>query len=150
LLLRSSDAEFPMSKKPFVIFGLVLAFLAVVVPAWAFMRDGDPNRAQTEVPANLKSGQSLFVDNCGNCHKLYAAGTYGDFGPDLDQQLAPAGTPEGPDAASQIEGTKAQVLSAIELGADDPTVSGRMPAGIVSGPVADEIAEFVAQTAGRG
>jgi mono/diheme cytochrome c family protein len=139
-----------MSKKPFVIFGLVLAFLAVVVPAWAFMRDGDPNRAQTEVPANLKSGQSLFVDNCGNCHKLYAAGTYGDFGPDLDQQLAPAGTPEGPDAASQIEGTKAQVLSAIDMGADDPTVSGRMPAGIVSGPVADEIAEFVAQTAGRG
>jgi mono/diheme cytochrome c family protein len=139
-----------MSKKPFIIFGLVLAFLAVVVPAWAFMRDGDPSRAQTEVPANLKSGQSLFVDNCGNCHKLYAAGTYGDFGPDLDQKLAPAGTPEGPDAASQIEGTKAQVLSAIEVGIDDPTVAGRMPAGIVSGPVAEEIAEFVAQTAGRG
>ena len=139
-----------MSKKPFVIFGLVLAFLVVVIPAWAFMRDGDPARGQTEVPANLKSGQTLFVDNCGNCHKLYAAGTYGDFGPDLDQKLAPAGTPEGPDAASQIEGTKAQVLSAIEVGIDDPTVAGRMPAGIVSGPVAEEIAEFVAQTAGRG
>jgi mono/diheme cytochrome c family protein len=139
-----------MSKKPFVIFGLLLVFLAFVVPAWAFMRDGDPDRAQTEVPENLKSGQSLFVDNCGNCHKLYSAGTYGDFGPDLDQKLAPAGTPEGPDAASQIEGTKAQVLSAINVGANDPTVSGRMPAGIVSGPVAEEIADFVAQTAGRG
>jgi len=139
-----------MSKKPFVIFSLVLVFLAVVVPAWAFMRDGDPSRAQTVVPANLKSGQSLFIDSCGNCHKLYAAGTYGDFGPDLDQKLAPAGTPTGPDAASQIEGTKAQVLSAINIGANDPTVSGRMPAGIASGPVAEEIAEFVAQTAGRG
>ena len=139
-----------MSKKPFVIFGLVIAFLAVVVPAWAFIRDGDPDREQTEVPANLKSGQSLFVDNCGNCHKLYSAGTYGTFGPDLDQRLAPAGTPEGPDAADQIEGTKAQVLSAIENGANDPTLRGNMPAGIVSGPVAEEIAEFVAQTAGRG
>jgi mono/diheme cytochrome c family protein len=139
-----------MSKKPFVIFGLVVAFLAVVVPAWAFIRDGDPDRAQTEVPADLESGQSLFVDNCGNCHKLYSAGTYGNFGPDLDQKLAPAGTPEGPDAADQIEGTKAQVLSAIEIGANDPTVPGRMPAGIVSGPVAEEIADFVAQTAGRG
>jgi len=139
-----------MSKKPFVIFGLVIAFLAVVVPAWAFIRDGDPDRAQTEVPANLESGQSLFVDNCGNCHKLYSAGTYGTFGPDLDQKLAPAGTPEGPDAADQIEGTKAQVLSAIENGANDPTLRGNMPAGIVSGPVAEEIAEFVAQTAGRG
>jgi hypothetical protein len=33
-----------MSKKPFVIFGLVVAFLAVVVPAWAFIRDGDPEQ----------------------------------------------------------------------------------------------------------
>jgi mono/diheme cytochrome c family protein len=139
-----------MSKKPFVIFGLVLAFLAVVVPAWAFMSNGDPAEGRTEVPESLKTGQSLFVDNCGNCHKLYSAGTYGDFGPDLDQKLAPAGTPTGPDAASQIDGTRAQVMSAIENGYDDPTVPGRMPAGIVSGPVADEIADFVAQTAGRG
>jgi mono/diheme cytochrome c family protein len=139
-----------MSKKPFVIFGLVIAFLAVVVPAWSFMSDGDPARDVTEVPANLKTGQSLFVDNCGNCHKLYAAGTYGDFGPDLDQKLAPAGTPTGPDAQGAIDGTRAQVLSAIEIGYDDPTVPGRMPAGIVVGPEAEAIADFVAQTAGRG
>jgi mono/diheme cytochrome c family protein len=139
-----------MSKKPFVIFGLVIAFLAVVVPAWSFMSDGDPARDVTDVPANLKNGQSLFVDNCGNCHKLYAAGTYGDFGPDLDQKLAPAGTPTGPDAAGAIDGTRAQVLSAIEIGYDDPTVPGRMPAGIVVGPEAEAIAVFVAQTAGRG
>jgi mono/diheme cytochrome c family protein len=139
-----------MSKKPFVIFGLVIVFLAVVVPAWSFMRDGDPARDATKVPENLKSGQSLFVDNCGNCHKLYAAGTYGDFGPDLDQKLAPAGTPTGPDAAGAIDGTRAQVLSAIEIGYDDPTVPGRMPAGIVVGPEAEAIADFVAQTAGRG
>ena len=139
-----------MSKKPFVIFGLVLAFLAVGVPAWAFISNGDPADGRTQVPENLKSGQSLFVDSCGNCHKLYAAGTYGDFGPDLDQKLAPAGTPTGPDAASQIEGTQAQVLSAIEIGYDDPTVPGRMPAGIMVGPEAEAIAEFVAKTAGRG
>jgi mono/diheme cytochrome c family protein len=139
-----------MSKKPFVIFGLVLIFLAVVVPAWAFLSNGDPEAGRTEVPESLKSGQSQFVDNCGNCHTLYSAGTYGDFGPDLDQQLAPAGTPSGPDAAGEIEGTKARVISAIEDGPDDPSVPGRMPAGIVSGPVADEIADFVAQTAGRG
>jgi mono/diheme cytochrome c family protein len=139
-----------MSKKPFVIFGIVLAFLAVVVPAWAFLRDADPSRDRTDVPSSLESGQSLFVDNCGNCHTLYSAGTYSNYGPNLDQKLAPAGTPEGPDAASQIEGTKAQVLSAIENGYDDPTVPGFMPAGIVTGPIADEIAEFVAETAGRG
>jgi mono/diheme cytochrome c family protein len=136
-----------MNKKPFVIFGLVLVLLAVVIPAWAFMSEGDPHNGRMEVPSNLESGQTLFQDNCGNCHKLYAAGTDGDFGPDLDQQLAPAGTP--PDEAAR-EGVQAQVMSAIEKGADDPTVPGRMPAGIVAGPVAEEIADFVAATAGRG
>jgi len=136
-----------MNKKPFVIFGLVLVLLAVVIPAWAFMSDGDPHNGRMEVPSNLEDGQTLFEDNCGNCHKLYAAGTDGDFGPDLDQKLAPAGTPT--DKAA-IDGVKSQVLNAIEQGADDPTVPGRMPAGIVAGPVAEEIADFVAATAGRG
>ncbi len=139
-----------MSKKPFVVFGLVLVLLAVIIPAWAFLSDGDPERGRLEVPENLKSGQTGFQDNCGNCHKLYAAGTDGDFGPDLDQKFAPAGTPTGPDAASQIEGTKNSILNTLEQGVDDPTVPGRMPAGIVAGSVAEEIAEFVAATAGRG
>ena len=136
-----------MSKKPFVVFGLVLVLLAVLIPLWAFMSAGDPARGRMEVPENLKAGQTGFEDNCGNCHKLYAAGTDGDYGPDLDQKLAPAGTPK--DAAA-IKGTKDSVLNTLEKGADDPTVPGRMPAGIVAGPVAEEIAEFVAATAGRG
>ncbi|MGK2932414.1 MAG: c-type cytochrome [Solirubrobacterales bacterium] len=139
-----------MSKKPFVVFGLVLVLLAVLIPLWAFMSAGDPARGRMEVPENLKAGQTGFEDNCGNCHKLYAAGTDGDYGPDLDQKLAPAGTPEGPDAAAAIKGTKDSVLNTLEQGVDDPTVPGRMPAGIVTGPVAEEIAEFVAATAGRG
>ena len=136
-----------MSKKPFVVFGLVLVLLAVLIPLWAFMSAGDPARGRMEVPENLKAGQTGFEDNCGNCHKLYAAGTDGDYGPDLDQKLAPAGTPTDPAA---IKGTKDSVLNTLEGGADDPTVPGRMPAGIVAGPVAEEIAEFVAATAGRG
>lgn len=138
-----------MNKKPFIIFGLVLVFLAVVVPAWAFMKDGDPHSSdgRENVPANLENGQSLFIDSCGNCHKLYAAGTYGEFGPDLDQKLAPSGTSTDP---TVIDGVKSQVLSAIGQGADDPSISGRMPAGIVAGVEAEEIANFVAATAGRG
>jgi hypothetical protein len=134
-----------MTKKPFIIFAVLLGLLAVAVPAWAFLTDADPARGPTEVPANLKSGQTRFTENCGN-----SAGTYSNFGPNLDQKLAPAGTPTGPDAESQIEGSYSQVMSAILKGYDDPTVPGRMPAGISAGPVAEEIAEFVAQTAGRG
>lgn len=136
-----------MNKNPFIIFGLVLVLAAVVIPVWAFRADGDPQNGRMEVPESLKSGQTLFEANCGNCHKLYAAGTDGDFGPDLDQQLAPAGTPTD---QAQIDGLKTQVLNTLEQGADDPTVPGRMPAGIVEGQVAEEIANFVAHTAGRG
>jgi len=136
-----------MNKKPFVIFGLLLVLLAVVIPVWAFMADGDPHNGRMEVPSNLETGQSLFVDNCGNCHALYAAGTDGDFGVNLDQKLAPSGPATTPE---QVDGVKQQVINAIEQGADDPAIPGRMPAGIVAGPGTEEIAAFVAATAGRG
>lgn len=139
-----------MNRKPFVIFGLVLVLAIVVVPFWAFKRDGDPHSERMKVPTSLEQGQEAFRVNCGNCHTLYAAGTLGDFGPDLDRQLAASGTPTGSDAAEKIEGVRKQVLDVIENGYDNETVPGRMPAGIVSGTVADAVAEFVAETAGRG
>lgn len=133
-----------MNKKPFVIFGLVLVLLAVVIPVWAFERDGNPanNRGN---PSDDTPGKELFQTNCGNCHTLYAAGTDGDFGPDLDAKLAPAGKATDKTA---IEGIHTQVMTALENGADSPDVPGRMPPGIVTGTVAEEIADFVAHNAG--
>jgi mono/diheme cytochrome c family protein len=138
-----------MSKKTFVIFGLLVVFLAVLIPWLAFRADGDAERGALEVPANLEEGQALFQDNCGNCHTLYAAGTDGNFGPDLDITLAEAGVPEGEGATETIEATKGRVLNAIEKGIDG-TEPGRMPGGILSGEQAEEVAEFVAHTAGSG
>lgn len=135
-----------MNKKPFVIFGLVLVLLAVVIPFWAFERDGDSSKNRG-IPAEDTPGKMAFQTNCGNCHTLYAAGTDGDFGPNLDQKLAPAGAATDKTA---IEGIKTQVMTALEDGADSPDVSGRMPPGIVTGTVAEEIADFVAHYAGQG
>ena len=53
-----------------------------------------PTPAREKVPANLKTGQALFETNCGTCHTLYAAGTDGNYGPNLDELLAPTGPPE--------------------------------------------------------
>jgi len=145
-----------MTKKPFIVFGLVFVLMVVLIPFWAFHKSGDPEarsahgEGRMEVPQDLKKGQALFDTNCGTCHTLYAAGTDGDFGPNLDQQLAPAGTATGPGAADTMAGIKTRVLNAINKGYDDDTYPGRMPAGIVVGPEADSIAEFVSQTAGRG
>ena len=136
-----------MSKKTFVIFGLLVIFLAVLIPWLAFRSDGDAARGAQEIPSGLKEGQSLFQTNCGNCHTLYAAGTDGNFAPDLDQLLAPSGPSE--DEAT-IKQTKKRVLNAVENGVDSTTTAGRMPSGILSGEQAEEVAEFVATTAGEG
>jgi mono/diheme cytochrome c family protein len=138
-----------MSKKTFVIFGLVVVALAVAIPWIAFQSDGDSANAEP-VPADLKQGQSLFETNCGTCHTLYAAGTDGNFGPDLDELLAPAGPPEGANAKQTVEATEGRVLNAIENGVDGGTTPGRMPAGIIDGEQAKEVAAFVAATAGEG
>jgi mono/diheme cytochrome c family protein len=138
-----------MSKKTFVIFGLLVLFLAALIPWLAFRADGDAANAEP-VPANLKGGQSLFETNCGTCHTLYAAGTDGNFAPNLDELLAPTGPPEGPNAQQTIEATEGRVLNAIENGVDSSTTPGRMPGGILNEEQAHEVAAFVAATAGEG
>ena len=42
------------------------------------------------------------------------------------------------------------MLNAIENGVDSSTTPGRMPGGILNGEQAEEVAEFVAPTAGEG
>jgi mono/diheme cytochrome c family protein len=139
-----------VSKKTFIVFALVMVFLAVLIPWLVFRSDGDASRGAQKVPSDLKEGQSLFQTNCGNCHTLYAAGTDGNFAPNLDELLAPSGPPEGEGAKSTIAATKKRVLNAIDNGVDSTTTSGRMPPGILSGEQAEEVAEFVATTAGEG
>jgi mono/diheme cytochrome c family protein len=138
-----------MSKRPFVIFGLLVVVLAVLVPIWAFGADGDSENRSGDLPSSLDEGKVLFQTNCGTCHTLYAAGTDGNFGPNLDLLLAPTGAPSGPSAGDARKAAKTRVLNAIENGVDS-TTPGRMPPGILAGQQADEVAEFVGYVAGQG
>jgi mono/diheme cytochrome c family protein len=138
-----------MSRKTFIVFGLLVLFLAVLIPWLAFRSRGDAETGAQKVSADLKGGQSLFQTNCGTCHTLYAAGTDGNYAPDLDELLAPNGLPSGPTAASTIKSTERRVLNAVENGVDSST-TGRMPGGILNQAQSKEVAEFVAHTAGEG
>jgi mono/diheme cytochrome c family protein len=89
----------------------------------------EPAPAPEPAPAS-GPGKDLFVSSCGSCHTLAAAGTDGQIGPNLDE----------------LEPDAALVLSAIENGG---TGSGQMPANLVQGAEADQVAEFVATAAGR-
>lgn len=138
-----------MSKRTFIVFGLLVVVLAVAIPWLVFGSKGDAKRGAQEVPASLESGQELFKINCGTCHTLYAAGTDGNYGPDLDELLAASGPPEGKDAETTIESTKNRVADAVEKGVFTGS-PGRMPSGILNEQQTEEVAEFVARTAGEG
>lgn len=134
-----------MRKRPFVIAAALALILAVLIPIWAYLSDADENAGARKVPANLQAGKDLFETNCGTCHTLYAAGTDGNFGPNLDALLAgngPATDKSGQDAIKQ------RVLNAIQNGVDSST-PGRMPAGILGEQQANEVAEFLAQESGK-
>lgn len=140
-----------MRKSTFVTFGVLIVLLAVVIPLWAFAVDGDSESGGRETPEGMEEAKTLFQTNCGNCHALYAAETDGNFGPNLDDQLAPTGAPDTSTEAGQeaVDGTAERVLAAIENGFQG-TDRGRMPAGILSGAQAEEVADYVATVAGRG
>jgi mono/diheme cytochrome c family protein len=141
-----------MSKRTFIWFGIAVLVLAVVIPFAIFRSKGDAANGEQKVASNLKDGQSLFQTNCGTCHTLYSAGTDGNYGPNLDELLAPTGPPEGEDQKKieeTWEATEGRVLNAVENGVNSST-PGRMPAGILNQTQAEEVAEFVGRTAGEG
>jgi len=136
-----------MKKSTFITFGLLVFVLAVVIPWLAFRGSGDANTGAQAVPAHLKAGQALFETNCGTCHTLYAAGTDGNYGPNLDELLAPTGPAEG--VKKTEEAVASRVLNAQKNGVDSQT-PGRMPPAILNPEQQEEVADFVGAVAGEG
>jgi mono/diheme cytochrome c family protein len=146
-----------MSKRTFIWFGVLVLVLAVAIPFAAFRAKGDGDSGEKSLPAGLENSKELFVVNCGTCHALYSAGTDGNYGPDLDELLAPTGPPEEGDtpeekkkAEETVDQLSNRVLLAIEQGLDTETTPGRMPGGILNEEQAKQVSDFVARTAGEG
>ena len=90
--------------------------------------------------ANLVDGKTLFVGKgtCGSCHTLAHANAHGTVGPDLDAAFANARHSGLGDSA--IEGV---VLNQIE----SPRKGSAMPANLVTGQKARDVAAYVAAVA---
>ena len=121
-------------KKSGVAIFIVFALIVVGIAYIAIRDEGSESSAEVKVASSDEPAKELFRTNCGSCHTLARAGTDGVVGPNLDQLLG-MGTPEA---------NQERVRSAIENG-----INGRMPAGILAGAQADEVAEFVAREAGQ-
>jgi cytochrome c553 len=120
---------------PLVILLLYLG-LGIVVPAAVIASRGESEGAvgklRTEEPtASEEEGKELFIQTCKSCHTLDAVNAHGVTGPNLDD----------------LGGLDRQrVLSAIRRGG---TGQGRMPAGLLQGQDAQDVALYVSRVAGQ-
>jgi cytochrome c553 len=128
-----------------VVFVIVYIGFGIAIPVGFLIGNGANANGQVGgiklTPAE-KKGRELFAQKCGVCHTLAAANTAGKVGPNLDT-LQPPYT---------------LVLNTINNGClqNPPPGSsetclgfGTMPAGIVQGQQAQQVAQFVAKVAGK-
>ena len=128
-----------MSKRTVVIFGIFAAIFGILLPVWAISKEGGESASPERVAASDQESKELFQQNCGSCHTLARAGTDGIVGPNLDDLLG-QGTPEA---------NITRVQNAIKNGFNTDEFQGYMPAGIVQGQDAEDVADFVSRVAGQ-
>jgi mono/diheme cytochrome c family protein len=98
--------------------------------------------------ADLDRGRQLFQGQCGTCHALAEAATNAQVGPDLDASFAQARA-DGMDSDT-IEGVvQSQIANPREVDEGDPDYDRTfMPADLVTGQDAEDVAAYVASVAG--
>lgn len=122
-------------------FGLLRrgAAFAAVAAAVSFVLTGCGSDIKGE-HADLVKGKQLFVQRCGACHTLARASTRGTVGPDLDEAFA----------QSLSEGFRRNVIKGVvREQVLYPLSSGQMPAKLVTGQSASDVAAYVAYAAAR-
>jgi plastocyanin len=105
----------------------------------------------TDQGENVVNGKQLFVERCGSCHVLQRAGTKGVTGPNLDQAFQRARADGF--GESTFEGiVHRQIQIPAKNPQFDPETGERlpeMPANLVTGDDAEDVAAYVAQAAAK-
>jgi mono/diheme cytochrome c family protein len=128
-----------------VFFAVIYLFFGVALPL--VILTGNHSNANGQIGGTTlnsaeKQGRELFGEHCALCHTLAAANAIGKVGPNLDTLQPPASL----------------VLNTINNGcvANPPPGSpqtclgqGTMPAGILHGKDAQDVAAFVGKVAGK-
>ena len=121
---------------------------AILLASTALLTGGLFAGCDLQEDADLERGRQLFQTNCGTCHALAEAGTATPIGPDLDASFA-AARETGMDQDT-IEGVvTSQIENPREIHPDNPRYDQTyMPANIVTGRDAEDVAAYVASVAG--
>jgi plastocyanin len=104
----------------------------------------------TDSGTNLVNGKQQFVEKCGSCHTLARAGTTGVTGPNLDEAFQRARVDGfGQDTFEGV--VHRQILHPAIRPQTDPETDQQvsMPANLVTGEDAEDVAAYVAQAAAK-
>ena len=135
---RGSSISITMFVVTAVVFGIGLPLL---------MLTGNHHNASAQVggiklTANERTGRELFGQHCGVCHTLAAANAVGKVGPNLDV-LKPA-------QSTVLNTINNGCLPNPPKGSNEACLGqGVMPAAVVQGEEAQDVAAFVAKVAGN-
>jgi mono/diheme cytochrome c family protein len=111
--------------------GLGIGVPAGIIASRGEAQGGTGRLAQTSLSHKEEHGKFLFEHTCSSCHTLAAVNARGVTGPNLDEigQLTPQ-----------------RVLNAIRIGG---TGQKRMPAGLLDGQDARDVAAYLSKVAGH-
>jgi mono/diheme cytochrome c family protein len=116
-----------------IVVAVLVLGLGVLVPALVIAAGKNTKKAPggVKLTASDERGREIFAQRCATCHTLKAANAVGKVGPNLDNLRPP----------------KALVLDAVQKGR--ARGQGQMPAGLVDGQDAQQVATFVSKVAGH-
>jgi mono/diheme cytochrome c family protein len=114
---------------------IIIVGLGVGVPLAIAIVNGDDHAKSApggvDLNASQTAGRAVFAKYCATCHTLRASNAVGKVGPNLDALRPP----------------KALILDAIAKGRANGR--GQMPAGVVTGQDAQDVAAYVVAVAGH-
>jgi mono/diheme cytochrome c family protein len=118
--------------------GLVILVVGIGLPLLVLVSNGEDHAKRgaggVDLNASETTGRQLFAEKCATCHTLSGSNAVGRVGPNLD-------TLNGGDLKPAF------VLDAIKNGR--ARGAGQMPAGLLYGADAQDVANYVATVAGR-
>jgi mono/diheme cytochrome c family protein len=117
----------------------------IAAVAAALLGAGCGSAAATQESGSASSGRQLFIERCGSCHALADAGTQGAIGPDLDQAFA-AAREHGFEESTIRDVVRGQIAYPT---AEPVTGEPGMPANLVTGRDAADVAAYVAAVAAK-
>jgi cbb3-type cytochrome c oxidase subunit III len=126
----------------------LLAAIAVAAMAATLAACGTGGKVSAS--ADPQNGKTLFQQKCAGCHVLQAAGATGTIGPNLDASFAQARS-EGfsESAIANIVHDQIRFPGQYSTAQNNPNyLTANMPAKLVTGRDADDVAAFVAANAG--